>query len=201
MKLEFAIICITAVMLCCCSSRKGQPDVSVQNDSLSVASEEMEDAGNSSLDNDELPNLADIEKRVAKMYDDIIEHYNTNSISNWDSHELYFSDSLKWLYSQLPADDIIIDWDPWTWSQDYDTLAYKKVEVVLSARDRAQATVTLSLGKDTDQPVVLELIREKHGGENEQPEWYVNDIRSGTNSTWTSVADDIRDYIKNDKQK
>ncbi len=161
----------------------------------------MKDAGNSTLDNDELPNLADIEKRVAEMYNDIIEHYNTDPISNWDSHELYFSDSLKWLYSQLPDDDIIIDWDPWTWSQDYDTLAYKKVEVVLSARDRAQATVTLSLRKDTDQPVVLELIREKHGGENELPEWYVNDIRSGTNSTWTSVADEIRDYIKNYKEK
>lgn len=199
MKSKFAIICITAAMLCCCSSRRGQTDVSVQNDPLSVGTEEMEDAGNSSLDNDELPNLADIEKRVAEMYDDIIEHYNTDSISNWDSHELYFSDSLKWLYSQLPDDEEVVEVDPWTWTQDYDTLAYIGADVKMAAQDTVIATVHLLLWHENpNYPVVLRMVKEKHS---DKTDWYVDDTSNGEHPNWPSVADEIRDYIKNDKEK
>ena len=199
MKSEFAIICITAAMLCCCSSRRGQTDVSVQNDSLSVGTEEMKDAGNSTLDNEELPNLADIEKRVAEMYDDIIEHYNTDSISNWDSHELYFSDSLKWLYSQLPDDEEVVEVDPWTWTQDYDTLAYIGADMKMAAQDTVIATVHLLFWHENHSyPVVLRMVKEKHS---DKTDWYVDDTSNGKHPNWPSVADEIRDYIKNVKEK
>lgn len=196
MKKGCILIAITTTLLCSCSTKTGQQGEIVANDSVSAVT------GSATTEPVDKGSLAEeVQQRVAAMYDDIINHYIIDSLDNWNSHELYFSDSLKWLYSQLPDDDIIIDFDPWTWAQDYDTLFYKKVEVAMLTQDTAQATVTLSLWKGDDHPIILELIRERHGDDSTLPKWYVNDFRSGENPTWSSVADEIRDYIKNYKQK
>ena len=196
MKKGCILIAITTTLLCSCSTKTGQQGETVANDSVSAVTDSTmtELADHASM-------ACEVQQRVAAMYDDIINHYKNDSFDNWNSHELYFSDSLKWLYSQLPDDDIIIDFDPWTWTQDYDTLFYKKVEVAILAQDTAQATITLSLWKGDNHPIILELIREKHGDDSALPKWYVNDFRSGENPTLSSVADEIRDYIKNYKQE
>ena len=44
------------------------------------------------------------------------------------------------------------------------------------------------------------MVREKHDDSSASADWYVNDIRNGEHTEWSSIADDIRDYIKEFKQ-
>ena len=196
MRLIHIQIILMAMLFCSCSAKTGQQDKTVANDSISAVADlaTTESAYNESL-------AVEVQQRVAAMYDDVFDHYNRSDFASWSSHDLYFSDSLKSLWSMLPDDEEVIDFDPWTWTQDYDTLAYKRIDVFMLTQDSAQAIITLSLWKNyPEYPVILDMVREKHGDSSAPANWYVNDIRNGERAEWSSIADDIRDYIKEFKQ-
>ena len=196
MRLIHIQIILMAMLLCSCSAKKEQQGKTLANDSISAVADltTTESADNESL-------AVEVHQKVAAMYDDVFDHYNRSDFVSWNSHDLYFSDSLKSLWSMLPDDEEVIDFDPWTWSQDYDTLAYKRIDVFMLTQDTAQAIITLSLWKNyPEYPVILDMVREKHDDSSASADWYVNDIRNGEHTEWSSIADDIRDYIKEFKQ-
>ena len=178
------------MLLCGCSTKKEQQGEAFAVDSLHIDS--VRDTSAMVGDSADYKALAaEVRQRVAAMYDDIFDHYNREDFNNWNSHDLYFSDSLKWYWAQLPDDEEVIEMDPWTWAQDYDTLKYKKIEAELLAKDTAKATVTLSLWKESkDYPITLTMVCENQG-------WYVNDVKY---EKCPSLIDEIRSYIKEYKQ-
>ena len=196
MRRIYVQIILMALLLCSCSGKTGQQGKTVANDSLSAVADltTVEPADDGAL-------AVEVQQRVAAMYDDVFDHYNRNEFASWSSHDLYFSDSLKRLWSMLPDDEEIIDYDPWTWAQDYDTLVYQRIDVSMLTQDTAQAIITLSLWKNYPRyPVILDMVREKHGDSSATADWYVNDIRNGEHPEWPSIADAIIDYIKEFKQ-
>lgn len=193
MKRHIYYMAIMATLLGSCSSKTGQQGEAVAKDTLSAVADTttsvaMEDSA-------ELRTLAaEVERRVAAMYDDVFDHFNREDFASWD-YEKYFSDSLLALWKSLPDDELVLDMNPWTWSQDYDTLAYTRIDVDLKSKDMARATIILALWPGYDSSVTIDLVRQQRSLQ-DGATWLVNDFREGSHPDWPSVAEQIKDYLK-----
>ena len=182
MKLTFAFSILMASFLGGCTPKVGD---------RSAAAADAE-----SVTEDYQQLAPEVEKRVAAIYDDVFDHYNRGDFGDYLSDK-YFSRTLKQLWDALPDDEEVIEADPWTGAQDFDRLSYAQIDVEMIAQDTAKATVMISLWKDDSHPIILSLVREeKDGGEN----WYVDDFRDGEDSDYPSLAEEIRNYIKESNQ-
>ena len=107
------------------------------------------------IDSDRQKNLSEaIAQRVTAMFNDVYRHYaiadslirieksplENKKTGNWEK-TCYYSESLKALWDKMPDDDIVIDYDPWTMSQDYDTLVCQNVEVLSLSNDSLTSKV------------------------------------------------------------
>ena len=185
---------ITALWGCNASERK----------SVSVAKQQVQTENpNAMLSPHEATMQSDaakVRERVVNIYDEIFAHESKYSNRDgWDSGK-YFSDSLQRLWKELPESEVVIDYDIWTCSQDYDTLRYTKVEAMTYREDSAYADVTLALFYNgPEQTIRLSLVCQQKP-ENDSANWYVEDIQVKDTIHWPSLADEIRNYIKDIKQ-
>ena len=95
----------------------------------------------------------------------------------------------------LTNDDIVIDYDPWTMSQDYDTLVCRKVEVLSVNKDSAVVDVTIFLSENwPEKKIRLEMTNEKKQAAG-KADWYIADFQYNG-----SMAKEISDYLKEYKK-
>lgn len=196
-KFLFAICMITLVLAGCTGNAK-QQDNSLQNDSiLSALNDSL-----SSEAVDSLPaytNSEVIAKRVYAMFNDVYKHYamNDSIIENGGTAKspfdrtIYYSESLKTLWDKMPKDDIVIDYDPWTMSQDYDTLLCKNVTVSSVTNTTSTADVTIYLSKNWPEKTIRVQLAYEKKNTSDKPDWYIADFQYNG-----SMAKEISDYLK-----
>lgn len=190
----YICMAFVALLLSCSSGKKeGRQDA----DAISIDSSRVDGDTTCATTSDTISTLSlveEVKQRVAAMYDDVFDHFNREDFAPWN-YEKYFSDSLLALWNKLPDDEEVLDMDPWTWTQDYDTLAYTRIDVDLKAQDTARATVTLALWSRYESQVAIDLVRQQRGSQG-SASWLINDFREGSHPDWPSVAEQIRDYLK-----
>jgi hypothetical protein len=178
-----------------------------QNDTVSTASSNS--LTSDVMDSERQQKLSqEVVQRVTAMFNDVYRHYaTTDSLieigespseieknDNWDKTR-YYSESLKALWDKMPLDDIVIDYDPWTMAQDYDTLVCQKVEVLTVNKDSAVVDVTIFLSKNwPEKKIRLEMANEKKKA-SDRADWYIADFQYNG-----SMAKEISDYLKEYKK-
>jgi hypothetical protein len=190
-----------------CTGNLKHQGVAMQDDSASVVSSDspLRDA----MDTEQQNDLSTaISQRVTAMFNDVYRHYaTTDSLieigespseieknDDWDKTR-YYSESLKALWDKMPLDDIVIDYDPWTMAQDYDTLVCQKVEVLTVNKDSAVVDVTIFLSKNwPEKKIRLEMANEKKKA-SDRADWYIADFQYNG-----SMAKEISDYLKEYKK-
>ncbi|MBQ8487745.1 MAG: hypothetical protein IJ533_08885 [Prevotella sp.] len=197
------IIGLIALSAIGCAGNLKHPGGAVQDDSAAVAP--ADSLLSDMIDSEQQKDLSEeVSKRVTAMFDDVFRHYaiedslirieesplGNKKTDDWDKTS-YYSESLKALWDKLPDDDIVIDYDPWTMSQDYDTLVCRKVEVLSVNKDSAVVEVTIFLSKNwPEKKIRLEMTNEKKPA-SEKADWYIADFQYNG-----SMAKEISDYLK-----
>ena len=182
---QLYVISLIALFICGCSGGSKQQGETVAND-LSFASTD-------SADDQAL--ATGVLQRVEAMYKDVFRHFSEEKDASWSS-DIYFSNSLFSLWHQMPDDELVIDSDPWTMAQDFDTLACKGIDILFLEQDSALVNVVVFLSdKWPSNTIQLKLVREQHK-DADQAEWYIDDFRSDD----YSVASQIKDYLKESQQ-
>ncbi len=181
-----------------CTSRTKQQMNSLQNDSiLSVRVDSLSSETTDSLS--AYNNYEAIAHRVTAMFNDVYRHYaiedsiinNGKTVTSHIDKTIYYSASLKALWDKLPEDDIVIDYDPWTMSQDYDTLVCRNVAVRSVTNKTAIVDVEIFLSRNWPEKTIrLQLVYEKNKTANKD-DWYIADFQYNG-----SMAKEISDYLK-----
>jgi hypothetical protein len=190
-----------------CTGNLKHQGVAMQDDSASVVSSDspLRDA----MDTEQQNDLSTaISQRVTAMFNDVYRHYaiidslikteesllENEKVNNFDKTK-YYSESLKALWDKMPHDDVVIDYDPWTMSQDYDTLVCRKVEVLSVNKDSAVVDVTIFLSENwPEKKIRLEMTNEKKQAAG-KADWYIADFQYNG-----SMAKEISDYLKEYKK-
>ena len=146
-------------------------------------------AGDNYNANQTLPLARKVCSRVEQMYTKVFADYNNNRFRTY--HE-YFSRRLDSLYNKLPDDEMVINADLWTWTQEFVSLALENVCVDSVLNDTAWAVVTFSDGGYKND-VRLILVSEQHG--TSEKEWYIEDFIHVRNAS-RSIQDDMLDYFR-----
>lgn len=181
-----------------CTSRTKQQMNSLQNDSiLSVRVDSLSSETTDSLS--AYNNYEAIAHRVTAMFNDVYRHYaiedsiinNGKTVTSHIDKTIYYSASLKALWDKLPEDDIVIDYDPWTMSQDYDTLVCRNVAVRSVTNKTAIVDVEIFLSRNWPEKTIrLQLVYEKNKTANKD-DWFIADFQYNG-----SMAKEISDYLK-----
>lgn len=192
------VICMIALVLGGCTSRTKQQTNSLQNDSiLSVRVDSLSSETTDSLS--AYNNYEAIAHRVTAMFNDVYRHYaiedsiinNGKTVTSHIDKTIYYSASLKALWDKLPEDDIVIDYDPWTMSQDYDTLVCRNVAVRSVTNKTAIVDVEIFLSRNWPEKTIrLQLVYEKNKTANKD-DWFIADFQYNG-----SMAKEISDYLK-----
>jgi hypothetical protein len=187
-----------ALVLGGCTSRTKQQTNSLQNDSiLSVRVDSLSSETKDSLS--AYNNYEAIAHRVTAMFNDVYRHYaiedsiinNGKPVTSHIDKTIYYSASLKALWDKLPEDDIVIDYDPWTMSQDYDTLVCRNVAVRSVTNKTAIVDVEIFLSRNWPEKTIrLQLVYEKNKTANKD-DWFIADFQYNG-----SMAKEISDYLK-----
>ena len=185
-----------------CTSRTKQQMNSLQNDSiLSVRVDSLSSETTDSLS--AYNNYEAIAHRVTSMFNDVYRHYaiedsiinNGKTVTSHIDKTIYYSASLKALWDKLPEDDIVIDYDPWTMSQDYDTLVCRNVAVRSVTNKTAIVDVEIFLSRNWPEKTIrLQLVYEKNKTANKD-DWFIADFQYNG-----SMAKEISDYLKEHNQ-
>jgi hypothetical protein len=191
-----------ALVLGGCTSRTKQQMNSLQNDSiLSVRVDSLSSETTDSLS--AYNNYEAIAHRVTAMFNDVYRHYaiedsiinNGKTVTSHIDMTIYYSASLKALWDKLPEDDIVIDYDPWTMSQDYDTLVCRNVAVRSVTNKTAIVDVEIFLSRNWPEKTIrLQLVYEKNKTANKD-DWFIADFQYNG-----SMAKEISDYLKEHNQ-
>jgi hypothetical protein len=198
MKKYLFSICMIVWVVIGCTSRTKQQMNSLQNDSiLSVRVDSLSSETTDSLS--AYNNYEAIAHRVTAMFNDVYRHYaiedsiinNGKTVTSHIDKTIYYSASLKALWDKLPEDDIVIDYDPWTMSQDYDTLVCRNVAVRSVTNKTAIVDVEIFLSRNWPEKTIrLQLVYEKNKTANKD-DWYIADFQYNG-----SMAKEISDYLK-----
>jgi hypothetical protein len=191
-----------ALVLGGCTSRTKQQTNSLQYDSiLSVRVDSLSSETTDSLS--AYNNYEAIAHRVTAMFNDVYRHYaiedsiinNGKTVTSHIDKTIYYSASLKALWDKLPEDDIVIDYDPWTMSQDYDTLVCRNVAVRSVTNKTAIVDVEIFLSRNWPEKTIrLQLVYEKNKTANKD-DWFIADFQYNG-----SMAKEISDYLKEHNQ-
>ena len=201
------IIGLIALSSIGCTGNRMHREEAMQEDSAAVvpADSLLSDAMVPEQQNDLSEAVA---QRVTAMFNDVYRHYaiedslirikeaplENEKTGDWDKTR-YYSESLKALWDKMPNDDIVIDYDPWTMSQDYDTLVCRKVEVLSVNKDSAVVDVTIFLSEIwPEKKIRLEMTNEKKQAAG-KADWYIADFQYNG-----SMAKEISDYLKEYKK-
>lgn len=140
-----------------------------------------------------------LQQRVAHIYDDVFLNYNKGDYS--DKYKKYFSKRLEVLWNTLPDDYAVVDADPWTWSVEFDSCAFKEAVMDKISDDSATVIVTSQLYAhyDTMQMVglserMLKLVRETKCGVSD---WFVDDMTDARGNMDISVSTIIHHHNAN----
>lgn len=198
MKKYLFSICMIVWVVIGCTSRTKQQMNSLQNDSiLSVRVDSLSSETTDSLS--AYNNYEAIAHRVTAMFNDVYRHYaiedsiinNGKTVTSHIDKTIYYSASLKALWDKLPKDDIVIDYDPWTMSQDYDTLVCRNVAVRSVTNKTAIVDVEIFLSRNWPEKTIrLQLVYEKNKTANKD-DWFIADFQYNG-----SMAKEISDYLK-----
>jgi hypothetical protein len=198
MKKYLFSICMIVWVVIGCTSRTKQQTNSLQNDSiLSVRVDSLSSETTDSLS--AYNNYEAIAHRVTAMFNDVYRHYaiedsiinNGKTVTSHIDKTIYYSASLKALWDKLPEDDIVIDYDPWTMSQDYDTLVCRNVAVRSVTNKTAIVDVEIFLSRNWPEKTIrLQLVYEKNKTANKD-DWFIADFQYNG-----SMAKEISDYLK-----
>jgi hypothetical protein len=198
MKKYLFSICMIVWVVIGCTSRTKQQMNSLQNDSiLSVRVDSLSSETTDSLS--AYNNYEAIAHRVTAMFNDVYRHYaiedsiinNGKTVTSHIDKTIYYSASLKALWDKLPEDDIVIDYDPWTMSQDYDTLVCRNVAVRSVTNKTAIVDVEIFLSRNWPEKTIrLQLVYEKNKTANKD-DWFIADFQYNG-----SMAKEISDYLK-----
>jgi hypothetical protein len=198
MKKYLFSICMIVWVVIGCTSRTKQQMNSLQNDSiLSVRVDSLSSETTDSLS--AYNNYEAIAHRVTAMFNDVYRHYaiedsiinNGKTVTTHIDKTIYYSASLKALWDKLPEDDIVIDYDPWTMSQDYDTLVCRNVAVRSVTNKTAIVDVEIFLSRNWPEKTIrLQLVYEKNKTANKD-DWFIADFQYNG-----SLAKEISDYLK-----
>jgi hypothetical protein len=202
MKKYLFSICMIVWVVIGCTSRTKQQMNSLQNDSiLSVRVDSLSSETTDSLS--AYNNYEAIAHRVTAMFNDVYRHYaiedsiinNGKTVTSHIDKTIYYSASLKALWDKLPEDDIVIDYDPWTMSQDYDTLVCRNVAVRSVTNKTAIVDVEIFLSRNWPEKTIrLQLVYEKNKTANND-DWFIADFQYNG-----SMAKEISDYLKEHNQ-
>lgn len=186
-----------------CTGNLKHQGVAMQDDSASVVSSDspLRDA----MDTEQQNDLSTaISQRVTAMFNDVYRHYaiidslikteesllENEKVNNFDKTK-YYSESLKALWDKMPHDDVVIDYDPWTMSQDYDTLVCRNVAVRSVTNKTAIVDVEIFLSRNWPEKTIrLQLVYEKNKTANKD-DWFIADFQYNG-----SMAKEISDYLK-----
>jgi hypothetical protein len=163
---------------------------SIQKDSTGcpVPKEEEEEV----CQNDSLSLL----QRVGQIYNNVFMSYNKGD--NSDTYKKYFSKRLEELWNTLPEDYAVVDADPWTWTVEYDSFAFKGAVIDYMSDDSAIVIATSQLYAHYDTMLTIDtskrMLKLIHETKDEESNWFVDDITDERRNMYFSVSSTIQQH-------